>query len=192
MERRLQTVFKDTDSSPFLAGLIRERVERLARFHSRLIGCRVVVEVPHRSPASGKIPLGITIEAELPGQPLLIAKDAEDRRATKGDGVAFVNRAFDAMQRQLQEVAAARAHGSQPAEGAADHGVVVRLFPDQGYGFIELRGAPELHFTRNAVVGGSFDDLAVGTLVQVTIAATEGPMGPQASAVQVQDGATSR
>jgi cold shock CspA family protein len=46
-------------------------------------------------------------------------------------------------------------------------------------------GGPELYFTRKAVIGGSFEDLKVGTMVQVTQATGEGPMGPQASSVEM-------
>jgi cold shock CspA family protein len=70
-------------------------------------------------------------------------------------------------------------------DGAGEAGLVVRLFPQQDYGFIEVRGSPDLYFTRNAVTGGSFDDLKVGTMVEVTRATTEGPMGPQASSVKL-------
>jgi hypothetical protein len=65
--------------------------------------------------------------------------------------------------------------------------MVVRLFPRQNYGFVEIDGSPELYFTRNAVVGGDFDELAVGMMVQVTRATDEGPMGPQASSVRLLD-----
>jgi cold shock CspA family protein len=59
------------------------------------------------------------------------------------------------------------------------------LFPEQSYGFIEVKDSPELYFTRNAVVGDAFDDLEVGMVVHVTRATTEGPMGPQASSVKL-------
>jgi cold shock CspA family protein len=65
---------------------------------------------------------------------------------------------------------------------------VVRLFPEQGYGFIELAGGPELHFTRTAMIDGGFDQLMIGTMVQVTQAANDGPMGPQASFVGMLGG----
>jgi hypothetical protein len=38
------------------------------------------------------------------------------------------------------------------------------------------------------VTDGSFDELKVGTMVQVTTATGEGPMGPQASSVEILGG----
>ena len=53
--------------------------------------------------------------------------------------------------------------------------MVVKLFREQYYGFVELDNSPELHFTRNVVAAGSFDELAVGMLVRVTRPAMKGP-----------------
>ena len=63
-------------------------------------------------------------------------------------------------------------------------GKIARLFPDRDYGFVEVVGSPQLHFTRNAVTSGAFDDLEVGMMVHITRASGEGPMGPQASTVR--------
>jgi cold shock CspA family protein len=65
--------------------------------------------------------------------------------------------------------------------------MVVRLFAEQSYGFVEVDNSPELYFTRNAVTGGNFDDLEIGMLVHVTRAIDEGPMGPQASSIKLLD-----
>ena len=60
-------------------------------------------------------------------------------------------------------------------------------FRDEGYGFVELKGAPDLYFSRSVVAGDDFDALDVGTMVQVTMAVAEGPMGPQAVSVRRLD-----
>jgi cold shock CspA family protein len=65
--------------------------------------------------------------------------------------------------------------------------MVVRLFSEQNYGFIQLDNSPELYFTRNAVVGGDFDELRIGMMVHVTPATNEAPMKPQASSVRLLD-----
>jgi ribosome-associated translation inhibitor RaiA len=187
MHKPLQIAFRNMESSEFLERLVREKVERLERFNPSIIGCRVVLEVPHRSPDSGKVPLGIAVEVEVPGRPLVVAKGEEDRREMKGDVTRVVNRTFEAIERQLSELqdmqdGVVKQHGA-----TGESGVVVRLFPEQSYGFVEVKGSPDLYFTRNAVVGGVFDALTIGTLVLVTRATTEGPMGPQASSVRLLD-----
>jgi ribosome-associated translation inhibitor RaiA len=184
MERPLQIAFKNVDSSASLEALIRERVERLQRFHHHIIGARVVVEVPYRSPESGKLPLGIAVEIDVPGRPPVIAKGEQDRRETKGDNTAVVNRVFEAIERQLEQISAIRKGEIKQHGSAGDTGVVVRLFPDQQYGFVEVKDSPDLYFSSDVVSNGSFSNIKVGTLVHVTRATNEGPMGPQASSVK--------
>ena len=185
MEKPLQIVFKDTASSEFLEKLIRQRAQRLERMHPHIIGCRVVVDVPHRSPESGKPPLAISVEVEIAGKHTIVGKDEQERREMKNDHYAVVNRAFDAVQRQLQSAVEIDRHHVKHHEGGGETGLVVRLFSDQNYGFIEVAGSSDLYFARTAVTGGNFDDLTVGTMVEVTRASADGPMGPQAQSVKL-------
>lgn len=186
MERPLQIVFKDMDSSEFVENPIRERADRLKRLHPHIIGCRVVVHVPHRKPESGKVPIGVTVEVEVPGRKnLTVGKDEQERHEVKNDQYAVINRAFDVVERQLKETSDIRRGEVKRHDSAGETGLVVRLFPEQDYGFIEVKGSSDLYFTRNSVTGGSFDDLEVGTMVEVVRAPTEGPMGPQASSVKL-------
>jgi ribosomal subunit interface protein len=188
MQRPLEIAFRDLDPSDFIRNLVEERVERLERFHPNIIGCRVVVEAPHRSAEGHNPPLGITVEVDVPARPRIVAKDVEAQRAMKGDHLAAINRAFEAIERQLEDQKDKQRGVVKYHENAAQTGSVVRLFSEQGYGFIELAGGPELHFTRNAMTNDGFDQLKIGTMVQVTQAASDGPMGPQASFVGMLGG----
>ncbi|HYP57459.1 MAG TPA: HPF/RaiA family ribosome-associated protein [Beijerinckia sp.] len=185
MDRPLQIAFRNTKPSGFLERFIQERMLRLERFYNHITGCRVVVEIPHQSPEAAKKALAVAVEVEVPGRPKIIGKSEEDRHDTKGDQRPAVNRAFDAVRRQLEEIIDIKKGQVKRHDDLLETGVVARLFPAQNYGFIEVRGAPDLYFTRNAVVRGSFDEMAVGAMVQVTRATSEGPMGPQASSVRL-------
>jgi hypothetical protein len=185
MERPLQIAFKNVDSSASLEALIRERVQRLHRFHPNITGARVVVEIPHRSPEGAKPPLGITAEIDVPGRGPVIAKGEQERREAKGDNSAIVNRVFEAVERQLEQIMAIRKGEVKLHGSAGDTGVVVRVFPDQNYGFIEMKGSPDLYFSGDVCGNGSFEEIKVGALVHVTRAVAEGPMGPQASSVKL-------
>lgn len=184
MDTPLQIAFKDMDHSDFIEGLIRERVDRLETFHDHIVSCRVVVETPFRSAAGVKPPLGVAVEVAVPGAPTLVAKEAQQRHDAKADHPGVVNRAFDRIERQLEDHSDIRRGEVKQKEAAGETGRVVRLFPDQNYGFVEIAGSPDLYFTRNAVIGARYEDLSVGAMVRVTVATTEGPMGPQASSVR--------
>ncbi|SNB64040.1 Ribosome-associated translation inhibitor RaiA [Arboricoccus pini] len=184
MDTPLQVAFKDMETSAFLEGHIRERVAKLERFHPRIVSCRVVVEVPRRAPGSGKNPLAITIEIEIPGKKLIAKAEDEMRESKGGDRTAVFNRAFDAMQRQLEDNAQQKGRQARAREATGETGVIARLFREQNYGFVEIVGEPQLYFSRAVVLDNFFDKLEVGAAVRVTRAAVEGPMGPQASSIQ--------
>jgi ribosomal subunit interface protein len=185
MQRPLDLAFRNLDASDYLRSLVEERVARLEKFHPRITGCRVVIEAPHRSAEGHNPPLGISVEVDVPGRPRIVAKDVEPQRDLKGDHLSAINRAFEAIERQLEELGDKQRGDVKRHEADRQTGSIVRLFPDQGHGFVEIAGGPELFFTRNALTGGEFDDLEVGTMVQVTQATTDGPMGPQASSIEV-------
>jgi len=185
MERPLQISFRNMASSEFIEALIRERVERLQRFHPNITGARVVVEVPHRSPESGKTPIGIAVDIDVPGHKPIVAKGEQDRREMKGDHSAVINRVFEAIERKLEQTASIMNREVKNHGSVGDTGIVVRIFPEQNYGFVEVKDSPDLYFSREVVASDAFDEIKVGTVVHVTRAATEGPMGPQASSVKL-------
>jgi len=187
MQRPLQIAFKRMDTSPALEALIRQRVDHLETLYPRLTGCRVVVEIPHRASETAKVPISVSVVADIPGQAPVIGRNEQERREAKKDHTAALNNAFDAVERQLEKLGDVQKDEIKPHEGAGESGMIVRLFPEQNYGFVEIDNSPELYFTRNAVLGGDFDELQVGMMVHVTRATDEGPMGPQASSVRLLD-----
>lgn len=191
MERALQIVFKNVESSASLEDMIRARADRLKRFHPNITGARVVVSVPHRASEAGKLPLGIAVEVDVPGHNTVVAKGEQERADAKGENTAVVNRVFEAIERQLGQIMAARKGAVKQHASAGDTGIVVRLFPDEAYGFIEVKGSPDLYFSRDACGNGAFEDMKVGALVHVLRSPAEGPMGPQASSVKLLDAARS-
>jgi ribosome-associated translation inhibitor RaiA/cold shock CspA family protein len=187
MQVEPQITFKGLETSPALEGLIRQRIDHLERLHPRITSCRVVVEAPHRASESAKLPLRVAVEVEVPGRNTIVAKDAQERHEAKEDHTAPLNNAFDGVERQLEKINDLQEGDVSMPAGVRESGMIVGLFPEQNYGFVEVDNSPELYFTRNAVVGGDFDELRPGMLVQVTRATEEGPMGPQASSVRLLD-----
>jgi ribosome-associated translation inhibitor RaiA/cold shock CspA family protein len=185
MQTEPQITFKNMETSSAMEELIRQRIDGLEQMHPRIIGCRVVVEIPHRGSESAKLPLGVAVEVEVSGRPLIVAKDAQERHEMKDDHMAPLNNAFDAVERQLEKINDLQDREVKVGDAEPQSGMIVRLFPEQNYGFVEVDNSPELYFTRNAVTGGDFDELAVGMLVHVTRATDEGPMGPQASSIKL-------
>ncbi len=63
--------------------------------------------------------------------------------------------------------------------------MVVRLFREEGYGFLRALDGREIYFHRNAVLNDDFDRLVVGAGVRFDEGL--GEEGPQASTVQIVD-----
>jgi ribosome-associated translation inhibitor RaiA len=183
MQQEPEITFKNTDVSPAMEARIRDRIARLERFHHGIVGCRVVVEESHKAPASAKNPLSLKLEVQIPGQ-LLASHGAEEIREAKDNTGNLITRVFEAMEHQL-DAAVARTKRQVKAH-SADHeiGRVSRLFPRQGYGFVQVGEGIELYFTENVLHGLDMAELGEGTPVVVSRAHEDGPMGPMANAVR--------
>ncbi|HEX9447961.1 MAG TPA: HPF/RaiA family ribosome-associated protein [Dongiaceae bacterium] len=188
MQKPLQIAFKNLDKSEHLETLIRDRVEKLDQLHPRIIGCRVVLEAPART-ATAKAPLAISIEIDVPSRPKIVAKRQDVRRDTKGDHLKHINQAFDAVQRQLEDVARLSSRDVKAHESAGETGCIMQIEMLEDHGFVELAQGESLYFSRDAVLDNRFEDLKPGMMVHVTRAMRESSMGPQAIAIRLQTGA---
>jgi ribosome-associated translation inhibitor RaiA len=103
MQKPLQLSFKNVEGSDAMRSIVQDRVSRLDRVFPNLIGCRVVIEVPHRPARGGAVPLGISVEVEIPGKPMLVVKDTEERRHAQ-DHAVMVNGSFDVVERKRRRM----------------------------------------------------------------------------------------
>jgi cold shock CspA family protein/ribosome-associated translation inhibitor RaiA len=179
MDVPLELAFHNLDTSPALEQLVRERAERMQRRFARVNSCRVVVEPAAKMP-SGKILYRCRIETRVPDRELVVSNAPGDQR-DHFTAAAAVRDAFDAMERQLEQHSQ-KVRGDTKTHAAPLQGKVLRLFPE--YGFIATNDGREIYFHRNAVLEGRFEDLEVGTPVDLSIVHDESPMGPQATTVR--------
>jgi ribosomal subunit interface protein len=175
MELELQITARDFDLTEPIESAIREEAEKLGLFYDKIIGCRVVVELPHQHQRKGVF-YNVGIDLTVPGGELIVKREPhEDLYVAIGD-------AFDAAQRQLQEYAERR-RGDVKQREEMPRGRVSTLFPERGYGFLTTEDGMEVYFHKNSVIGDKFKDLAIGT--EVRFVEREGEKGPQASTVKV-------
>jgi ribosomal subunit interface protein len=175
----LQVTFKDFPPSTAVEQRIRERVDRLERFHKRIIECRVVVEAPHRRHVKGKL-YHLNIVILIPGGEVVVNNESHDKQAHEDIYVA-IRDAFGAAERQLEDHVRVKG-GKVKAHEAPRHGNISKMFPD--YGFIEDSEGVEIYFHRNSVVDAEYEKLEVGDEVRIVVAESESDKGPQASTVK--------
>ena len=172
--------FRDVPRSPAVDRKIRQQVERLQRLCDDMIGCRVAVERPQKHQRTGN-PFRVRIEVSLPPEKRLIVR----REPTQGDMHeplhAVIGDAFRAMERRLKETSRRRRGDVKTHD--EPRALVIRLFPEKGYGFIKTLDDRDLYFHENAVLHGHFERLAEGT--EVRFEESTGRHGPQASSVQI-------
>lgn len=158
MQIPLQVTYRGIERSDALDARIRDKTAKLEEFHSHVTSCHVVVEERHRHHRQGK-QFTVSIDLRLPGHEVVLNRDHHE------DVYVAVRDAFDAAGRKLEDLARLQ-RGDVKTHELPQRGTVARLFPDEGYGFIETADGRELYFSRDNVVEPSFEQLAAGSRVQ--------------------------
>ncbi len=179
METPLQVVFRGMDPSEAVRLNIEDRVARLEKVFDGIISCRVVVELPHKHHQQGNL-FNITVAITVPGDTILINRFPGKDHA-KEDVYVAIRDALNSAQRKLEDYTSKRQRNVKTHE-EAPKGRVIKMFNEEGYGFLVTMDGREIYFHRNSVLSG-FNKLVVGTEVRFT--EKMGDEGPQASTVSV-------
>lgn len=180
MDRPVEVTFRNMPRFDAIETVVRREAEKLERYVRKIIGCRVAIERPQRFQRQGnahRVRLFIT---GLSRRPVVVTREPLDNDM-HADLRTIVIGAFKAARRQLQSALEQRR--GQTKTPHVPLALVVRLFPEEGYGFLKTPAGEELYFHRNSVLHGDFERLAVGT--EVRFDESEGDDGPQASTVQI-------
>lgn len=102
MQKSLEITFEGLAPSPAIEKSVREHVEKLEKFSTQIVFCRVVVFLPHHRHHKGNL-YGIKIFLGLPrGQMVSVARRPDEHFAHEDVYVA-IRDAFKAARRQLQD-----------------------------------------------------------------------------------------
>jgi len=175
-----KVTFRGFPASAAIEADVREKIAKLETFFDRITSCRVTVESLHRRHHKGNL-YHVSIDVQVPGTSLVVNR-APAEHAAHQDVYVAIRDAFDDVRRELQDYVAKRRRQVKNHQ-APPHARVVRLFADDGYGFLETPEGLELYFHRNSVLGAGFENLDVGT--EVRFAEEAGDKGPQATSVEV-------
>ena len=96
--------FRGMDPSPSVEEVVRQRIDRLQRFHDRMTSCSVVIEAPHRSGQKGKT-YEVKVDIVVPGNEIVTGRDHGINHAHEDVYVA-IRDSFDAAQRRLEDIRA--------------------------------------------------------------------------------------
>ena len=178
MQIPLQITYRNMEATEALDTYILERAAKLDGFCKNMVGCRVVVEAPHKHQHKGGL-YHVSIDITLPRESIIINREPELHQAHQDANVAARD-AFDAAQKQLRAYVS-RQKGEVKAHEVSPHGRISELYPKEDYGRILSADGGDIYFHRNSVLSMEFDALEIGT--EVRFVEEPGDEGPQASSV---------
>ncbi len=158
MKSLLQITIRDVPHSEALESHIRQKAEKLETFYPHIMGCRVVVEIPHKHKHQGRV-FDVRLDITVPGSELVVNREANE------DVYVALRDAFNAARRQLEDYGR-RQRGYIKTHAPVLKGKVTRLLTEEGYGFIETSDGHELYFDRDNLADNDFDKLVEGGEVQ--------------------------
>lgn len=194
----LQITFREGMTLPAAELWIRSEAAKLENFYSRIMGCRVAVESPHRRHREGS-PYHVRIDLTVPGGELVVKHEPGLKTSARQSGEAeikkrletrapqknlrqAIHQAFKAAGRLLQDYAR-RQRGDVKRREARPLAKVSQLFSDEGYGFLATLDGRNIYFHKDSVLNKAFGRLKVGSTV--SFAEEQGDKGPQASTVRI-------
>lgn len=187
MQVPLEVTYRGVEKSDAIDTLIDEKVEKLEEVCDYINSCHIAIEKPHDRPSHGS-PYRVRLDITVPPGHEIIAENNQSEGDQYQPLNAAVREAFDAARRQLRKLAKRQNESDKGRTTSASQettALVVRVFRDEGYGFLKTLDGQEVYFHRNSVLLDDFDRIEVGTGVRCFV--TQGDEGPQASTVKIVD-----
>ena len=105
MDIPLELSFHNLESSDALKSAVEEHVARLEQFHDHIIGCRVSIEMPHKSQKATANQPDVHIVVRVPGKEIVVSKELAHAGHKKSatDAYAVLDNAFAVAESRLKE-----------------------------------------------------------------------------------------
>ena len=105
MDIPLELSFHNIEASDALKAAVEDHVGRLELLHDHIIGCRVVIEMPHKTQkALGNQP-DVHIVVRVPGKEIVVSKELahEGHKKSATDAYAVLDNAFAVAASRLKD-----------------------------------------------------------------------------------------
>lgn len=178
MQIEPQVSYRNVEKTGVLEEKILEGIDKLEKVHHRITSVRIAVEDQSGGEETPDRLFRVRINVTIPGGDIVV------ERKPRGEPHPPLERvlldAFEAARRQLRK-RLEQQRGNVKIHTPKPEGRVARVFPEEGYGFIEDVEGREVYFHENSIMDGKLDDLSEGA--QVQFLEEQGDKGPQAVAV---------
>lgn len=179
MQVPLEITFRHMEHSPEIEADIRDKVAQLETYFDRIIGCTVLIEAPHHHHQRGNL-YHVRLRIGVPHNDIIVDREPAEHQAHQ-DLHVTIRDAFKEARRQLQDYVR-KLRGDIKSHEPPPHGIVTKLFPQEGYGFIQTPEGREIYFHANSLVDTSFEEIDLGS--DVRFIEEPGDKGPQATSVR--------
>jgi cold shock CspA family protein len=181
MQAPIEIAFQHCEPSEEIRAEIAKQAKRLEKFSHRITSCHVVVAGPQTRHRQGDL-FQIDLRIAMPEHKDVVVTRTRGEAPEREHPLVAIRGAFDAAVRQIED-AVRDMRGEVKEHAAETHGRVTKFLAGEDCGFIETTDGHEIYFHRNAVVGGAFDHLTVGS--EVRFVEEKGVKGAQASTVHL-------
>jgi ribosome-associated translation inhibitor RaiA len=105
MDIPLELSFHNMDSSDTLKAAVNQHIAKLEQIYNHIVGCRVTIEMPHKSHRVGSNAPDVHVVLRVPGREIVVSRELSRGGAKESatDAYAVLDDAFRATQQQLKE-----------------------------------------------------------------------------------------
>jgi len=105
MDIPLELSFHNVEPSDALKASVEAHVQKLEQIHDHIIGCRVSIEMPHKSQKASGNPPDVHIVVRVPGKEIVVSREYnhEGHKKAATDAYAVLDDAFEVAQKQLRD-----------------------------------------------------------------------------------------
>jgi ribosome-associated translation inhibitor RaiA/cold shock CspA family protein len=186
MQAPIEIAFQHCKPSEEIRAEVAKQAKRLEKFSDRITSCHVAIAGPQTRHRQGNA-FKIDVRIAMPEHRDVIVTRTHGDAPEREHPLVAVREAFDAAVRQIEDLARDMRDRVKDHQGtdhlAESHGRVTKFLAGEDCGFIETADGREIYFHRNAVLGGAFDRLTIGS--EVLFVEEVGVKGAQSSAVRL-------
>jgi|SRR6185437_4117240 len=105
MDIPLELAFHNLTPSDAMKAVVKQEIRRLERHYDHIIGCRVVIEMPHKRHRPGSNIPDVHILLRVPGREIAVTRElahAGDKKSAV-NAYAVIKDAFQAVQQRLKD-----------------------------------------------------------------------------------------
>jgi ribosome-associated translation inhibitor RaiA len=102
MDIPLELAFHNMAPSGGLTALVRQQVRRLERVSRHIIGCRVVIEMPHKRHRQGQNAPDVHVLLRVPGREIVVSRERTRGSGGATNAYAVLRDAFAQVQQRLR------------------------------------------------------------------------------------------